>query len=219
MKFKLEKKVHQLWSGCILGSLAHAIMVAQHPLFSYEQSWDGVNYCLQDGAGIRGTVTFAENGCVAAFRNDRYFQATSKMDVGKFFQGADADILSIAEKETLQYLLDDINGEIRPAVTAVFWGHENLYTNDSIEKAMMGGLSLLEKQFMDYEQALLAWISEYSLNDSQANLLERLYEKKVDSPSELIIVGEHESEKLNPVNEEGLEESAKLFEELGFQVL
>lgn len=61
-----------LWNGCILASIAHAIMVAHYPELSYEHSWDGDNYSVVDDEGGRGTVSFKRDYFVAAFRND-YF--------------------------------------------------------------------------------------------------------------------------------------------------
>jgi hypothetical protein len=60
----------QLWEGCILASIAHAIMVAHYPELSNEQSWDGFNYNVQDSSGTRATITFHPNCLVAAFRNE-----------------------------------------------------------------------------------------------------------------------------------------------------
>ncbi|SFH40308.1 hypothetical protein SAMN04487776_1133 [Priestia megaterium] len=60
----------QIWQGCMLSSIAHAISVAQYPEFANEQSWDGDNYSMQDSQGGRGTITFNQHYCVAAFRDD-----------------------------------------------------------------------------------------------------------------------------------------------------
>jgi len=67
-EFGLSKE--ELWKGCILASLAHAIMVAHHPNLSNEHSWDELNYSVQDSSGGRGTITFSLDYVVAAFRND-----------------------------------------------------------------------------------------------------------------------------------------------------
>ena len=41
-------RMEELWQGCILASIAHAIMVAHYPELSNEHSWDGINYNIQD---------------------------------------------------------------------------------------------------------------------------------------------------------------------------
>lgn len=65
---------NNLWSGCILASIAHAIMVAHYPELSYEHSWDEDNYSIVDDSGGRGTITFKENYFVGAFRNDNFLR-------------------------------------------------------------------------------------------------------------------------------------------------
>ena len=48
---------YNLWKGCILASIAHAIMVSHYPLSACEHSWEGNNYSFQDMSGIRGTIS------------------------------------------------------------------------------------------------------------------------------------------------------------------
>ncbi|MEK4700189.1 hypothetical protein MKX47_11380 [Solibacillus sp. FSL R7-0668] len=76
---------NNLWSGCILASVAHAIMVAHYPELSYEHSWDGDNYSVVDDSGGRGTITFKDNYFVGAFRNDN-FPRTDISTAIDFFQ-------------------------------------------------------------------------------------------------------------------------------------
>ena len=72
----MSKVIEREWSyekiknGCILSGIAHAIAVAKFPEISYEHSWDGINYNIQNSEGIRGTITFGKKLCVAAFRNE-----------------------------------------------------------------------------------------------------------------------------------------------------
>ncbi len=63
-----------IWQGCILASIAHAIFVANNPDFAYEHSWDGDHYSTNDGQGCRGTVTFGQDFFVASFRNEEFFE-------------------------------------------------------------------------------------------------------------------------------------------------
>src|SRR5690348_9136227 len=67
---KLNWQRENLWEGCILASIAHAIMVAHYPELSNEQSWDDINYNIQDSSGARGTITFHPNYYAGAFRNE-----------------------------------------------------------------------------------------------------------------------------------------------------
>lgn len=57
-KYKLHIDREQLWKGCVLNSIAHAINVAHCPDFSHESSWDGFNYSMQDSQGDKGQLRF-----------------------------------------------------------------------------------------------------------------------------------------------------------------
>ena len=120
-QFILKWTINQLWNGCILASIAHAIMVAHYPELSYEQSWDGYNYNIQDSAGIKGTITFTNNICVAAFRNDNSIRASINIkNAINYFNFAPDSIINIALSETLEYLLDNVNGQVCPLVQLLF---------------------------------------------------------------------------------------------------
>ena len=59
---------------------------------------------------------------VAAFRNDNSERIARKEQAEQFFQGAPSEVLQVANQETLQFLLDEVDGTIRPFITAAFWG-------------------------------------------------------------------------------------------------
>ena len=44
MKTKLNITCDELYDNCIYSSIAHAVANLKNPFFSYEQSWDGINY-------------------------------------------------------------------------------------------------------------------------------------------------------------------------------
>lgn len=120
-------KPDELKDGCILASLAHAIMVAKYPFLANEHSWDGANYSVQDSEGQRGTITFLNGICVAAFRNDNSERIAWKERAEHFFQGATSEVLQIANLETLQFLMDKVDGTIRPFITTAFWGERSCF--------------------------------------------------------------------------------------------
>ena len=96
---KLSFKKSDLYNGCLIGAIAHAIVVGKYPELAYEQSWDGISYNLVGDNGVRGTVTFDGDICVAAFRNEKYVNNNRAENVMKFFEEAPENIKSIAEKE------------------------------------------------------------------------------------------------------------------------
>ncbi|EJR94364.1 hypothetical protein IKG_04872 [Bacillus cereus VD200] len=68
-KYKLHIDREQLWKGCVLKSIAHAINVAHCPDFSHESSWDGFNYSMQDSQGGQGTITFHPNYTIVCLQD------------------------------------------------------------------------------------------------------------------------------------------------------
>lgn len=167
---KIEWKTEQLWRGCILGGIAHAIIVSHYPSIANEQSWDGLNYSIQDSAGQRGTLSFKEDYCVVSFRNDNSERISENLNAEKYFQGAPKEIIELASSEALQYLLDEIDEETRPFITTAFWGREELYSNDIFEDMLVNGGELLKFQVMDIESAINIWKDFYDMNENQITL-------------------------------------------------
>ncbi|MFC4812915.1 hypothetical protein [Paenibacillus sp. GCM10023250] len=205
----------QLWKGCILASIAHAIMVAHYPEISHEHSWDGINYSVQDSAGTRGTITFHTQYCVAAFRDERSSRISSG-DAGKYFLSAPSNIVELAEEEALQYLLDDINGQSTPLITTAFWSDgEKLYSHDSFPEMLRNGGDILEIQVMDIDSAIKSWVDYYDMNVEQVKLLRSIYEKKISNPNQEMKLSEVEVALISSDDQEGLGESKISFEEMG----
>jgi hypothetical protein len=217
---ELEWKHKQLWQGCILATIAHAIMVAHFPELSNEHSWDGINYNVQDSEGTRGTITFDSKYCVAAFRNDDSGRIlTSKFsEAHKYFQGASLEILQLAEAEALQYLLENVNGRAVPVITTAFWGEDNnLFTNDTYNEMIENGGFLLERQVMGFDLAIEAWKEYYDMSQQQCDFLKYIYDRKISNPNEIITLSKEEISFIGSNDEEGLNESRISFEEIGIQ--
>ncbi|AEV67536.1 hypothetical protein [Acetivibrio clariflavus] len=207
---------NQLWKGCILASIAHAIMVAHYPELSNEHSWDGMNYSVQDSSGTRGTITFHPQYCIGAFRNEHSSRilgdATNYI---KYFQSASDEIVKLAEAETLQYLLDKVDEKILPVITTAFWGYENkLFTIDSFEDMWQNGGFLLERQISDFNSAVNGWIEYYDMSDVQVSLLKSIYVRKIANPKDKIILSKDEIDMIESREPEGLKESKISFEEI-----
>lgn len=209
-------KYNQLWNGCILASIAHAIMVAHYPELSYEHSWDGMNYNIQDGEGIRGTVTFQNNSFVAAFRNDKTFTIESLNN--NLFIEAPSKIIEIANKETTQYLLENIGGEILPAITTSIWGIEDkVFSPHSFDNIIKNGGMLLERQTMEPSQAIVSWKEYYEMTGNQIMLLKSIYSQKLFNPNKKIILFQEDIMLIGSDDEEGLHESETSFNEIGIE--
>ncbi|ULO09091.1 hypothetical protein H1230_10150 [Paenibacillus sp. 19GGS1-52] len=206
----------QLWNGCMLAAIAHAIMVSHFPKFSNEHSWDGFNYSVQDSAGTRGTVTFHPELCVAAFRNEksgRISVVDNKTD--NYFQGASERVNEVAQAETLQYLLDEINNLITPVITTAIWEDNNkIVTADTLEDMMDNGGFILERQGMDMDSAIKAWVDYYEMSEAQIALMKSIFEKKIVNPTTDLYLSKEEIGMIGSDDPEGLGESKISFEEI-----
>ena len=120
MKLEVKWNSEQLWKGCILAGIAHAIMVAKYPSIDNEHSWDGCNYSIQDSAGQRGTISFVDGFCIAAFRNDNSKRVSDFMNFNAYFNGASEEVVKLALEETLQYLLEEVGENTVPVITTAF---------------------------------------------------------------------------------------------------
>lgn len=214
MPIKLEQNKEHLWKGCILAGIAHAIMVGKYPMMANEQSWDGLNYSIQDSSGQRGTVSFRNEYCVAAFRNDSSTRINSPIDLNKYFEGAEEYIIRLANEEALQYLLDEIDGEVKPIITTAFWGGEELITNDTLLEMLSNGGNLLEIQFCEIAVAIQRWKDIYEMNDNQVKLLKLLYERKIANPNQAIKLSKDGIELIGVRNDDGIVECKESFAEM-----
>jgi hypothetical protein len=210
-------KLAELKDGCILAGLAHAIMVAKYPFLANEHSWDGANYNVQDSEGQRGTITFFNGIVVAAFRNDNSERIARKEQAEQFFQGAPSEVLQVANQETLQFLLDEVDGTIRPFITAAFWGEGQLTSNDTVQDMLQNGASLLQRQLLPFEDALEEWKEFYEMNAEQVLLLRNLFDKKKEKGDATFWLSPEEISLIGIENKEGAIESRTSFEEMNIR--
>lgn len=214
---ELVWKRTQLWEGCMLATIAHAIMVAHYPELSNEHSWDGMNYSVQDSSGSRGTITFNSKNCVAAFRNDNSDRISTSnfMEANKYFRGASQEIINLAEVEALQYLLDNIGGKTLPVISTAFWGEDNnLFSTDTFDKMFENGGFLLERQVMGLDSAIEAWKEYYDMSEQQCDLLKCIYERKIVQTTGILMLSQSEIDMIGTDDQEGLEESKTSFLEI-----
>jgi hypothetical protein len=214
--YKLNWDRNQLWEGCILASIAHAIMVAHYPDISHEQSWDGFNYSVQDSSGTRGTITFHPNFLVGAFRNENSERALGYINAIEYIKDAPEKAKEVASEEALLYLLDEIDGKTVPVITTAFWGNlDEIYSHDTYEDFIKNGGFLIERQIDNMENAINEWEEEYEMSETQIVLLKSIFKRKIENPTKEIVLSEKEIQMIGSEDEEGLSESRNSFEELG----
>ncbi|WKA52687.1 hypothetical protein QWY22_09065 [Planococcus liqunii] len=133
----------ELWQGCMLMSITHAIFVADAPDLAHEISWDGFNYNMNNSQGSRGTITFHPDFFVAGFRNDEL--SSDSWSAKDSLSQAPEKVIRFAEQETLQYLLDDVDGETLPSITTAIWEDKNqVFSSHSFDEMLVKGGELLE---------------------------------------------------------------------------
>lgn len=222
---KKKKQIPQassLLQGSFLGTIAHSISVMLYPDFSHEQSWDGINYNIQDSMGSRGTVTFAGDQVVGVFfdcnspRNPYRSGENNQILLQRLFNGIPAYLWNIAKKEALQYVLQEYNGQVLPVVTAVFWSKgEYLTAAEPWDRVFGHGAHLVKLQLLDIESAIVGWQEEYEFLPAQVDLMRQLFNRKMAAPGHSILLSEQELSILRSRGTEGLEASRELLAAIG----
>lgn len=214
-KYKLHINREQLWKGCVLNSIAHAINVGHCPDFSHESSWDGFNYSMQDTQGGRGTITFHPNYTIVCLQDVNSERIDEWIDAENYFEGAPSEVIHIAKEETLQYILEEVEGETVPFITTAFWIEDSgAYSIDSFEEMEEHGGFLLEIPLLDLQSAIERLEEEYELTEEQIELLQLVYERKIKNPNEEIMLSKEEVAMIGTDDSEGLEVSKDSFEEM-----
>lgn len=207
---------NELWQGCILVSIAHAIFVADAPELAHEISWDGFNYNMNNSQGSRCTITFHPDFFVAGFRNNQL--SSDSLSAKDCFHQAPQKVIGLAEQETLQYLLDDVNGETLPSITTAMWGDKNqVLSCHSFDEMLERGGALLEIQSMDPAAAFEACEEEYEFTEEQMTLLKKLFYLKIAQPNEAITLSQSDIDAIGSRNQEGINESRISFAEIGVE--
>jgi hypothetical protein len=205
---------HVLWPGAMLGAIAHAVFVCRHPNLSYEQSWDGDNYNVQDSAGSRGAVAFSQDKCVGAFfyepshRNPFRFQ--TQYDVTRFFSAMPEEFERLAYDEALQYLLQELNGSSVPVITSAFWtdGESRfILAGEPWTDVFDNGALIMRNQLLEPEFGLANWREEFQLTSSEESLVLSLFHRKSANPTQEIQLDVNESRLLESLADspEGIE--------------
>jgi hypothetical protein len=179
-----------------------------------------MNYSVQDSSGSRGTISFADGYCVGVFRNEKTERAYKNFKPAiEYLQNVPENILKLAEKEALQYVLDDIEGKEQPVITTAFWGNtDGMFSNDSFDDFLSYGGKLLEIEAMDTESAIIELAGNYEFSVNEIVLLKSNYERKVASPNDPITLKKKEIAMIGSgfdVDKLDMEECKNSFKEIG----
>ena len=187
-----------IYRGCLIASIAHAIMTNVYPDLCYEQSWDNKNYSIQDIAGMRGTISFSNEICVGAIRNEN----VSPINQTKLNQILSYEVpqyvRQLASQETLQYLLIKEGNLVFPSVSCIFWAdHVSLYYPKGYYSRLENDFILFRRIVLPEAQAIEEWRTYYDMDDHAVALLHSLIEKKALDDKKAIILSK-EQQKLIP---------------------
>lgn len=207
----------KIFSGCLISSIAHAIMTNVYPDFSYEQSWDGMNFSMQDSAGLRGTITFEADYCVGAIRNDK-FDIDYCERLQKIIKDFPKNVVETAQKEALQYLLLEENGVVAPCITSMFWADTKAihYSKNNI-RDLKNDFILFKEITLPEEEAIVEWKAYYDMDSDAIRLLKMIYQEKAKNFTTMLWL-DNEQKRLIPggeINDECIESLKEL--NIGFK--
>lgn len=188
---KISINPNQLYEGCIQAAITHAVAVGMYPELNYEHSWDGINYCMNDSQGCKATITFHNEYMIAVFQDIE--KVNWNIDALTFFDGASNEIIEIAQNEALQYVLDEVDGVVKPVITAAFWGTwDRLNSVQSFDDIVKNGGHIIRFQLLPYNDAMNEWRDYYDLDSKQILLIQKLFDTKITSNGEEIILNDDE---------------------------
>lgn len=171
---------NDIYSGCLLASISHAIMTNVYPELSYEQSWDGANYSIQNSSGLRGTITFENDFCVGAIRNEM----SNGIVGGEFIQermiSFPSNVVFKAYEETLQYLLLERDGIVAPYITSIFWADNNtIHYEERFIDSIKEDFTLFENILLPKKISIKKWKEYYDMDSKVVELIDVLYQWKM----------------------------------------
>jgi hypothetical protein len=218
--YQSEVMKTNLWKGSVLGTIAYAVWVIQHPSLSNEQSWDGINYNIQNNMGAYGTITFASQGIVAAFFDlhspKNPFISDRDYDQVRFLNGIPKELLLVAEEETLQYLIQEYRDNQMPIITTAFWSENDyLFAAESWKEVFKNGAHLIQNQLLEIDAAIIQWQVNYNLSDSQVDLVLGLFIRRMEKLNHPVIFTSQEVATLITNGDEGINISRELLTAVG----
>ena len=143
----------------------------------------------------RATITFHNEYIIAVFQDIE--KVDWNVNALSFFDGASEEIIEIARNEALQYVLDESDGVVKPVATAAFWGTwDRLNSTQSFADIIKNGGHIISSQLLSYNDAMNEWREYYDLDAKQMYLIQKLFNAKIGSTGELLILHDDEIELL-----------------------
>ena len=153
--------------------------------------WDNFNCHFNDLEGNLATISFFEIGVVGVIIRKELLQEQSLFLHKQFLQNLlnkmPNDLKKLAEKETIQYFIQTIQGEQLPLISDIFWSTDDFLAS-SIEQSQWNNiwLKLIKNQLLGVDEELLALQKEYNLNENEMKLTSLIINKKINTPNKRI---------------------------------
>ncbi|MGL6074538.1 MAG: hypothetical protein ACRC8S_10300 [Fimbriiglobus sp.] len=204
-----------------MSSIVHATVQPRFDL--YFEGWTGDVYQLNDSSGTSGVVVFLVDGAVGCFYDvhSPHSWEWLRENQDSLFVGMPSDLQVIARRIALQYLLQDIDGQAVPVVSAVFWAESgNLSAAVPWSEFLENGGHILRIQLLEPDAALAEWTAGYELTPEEVEFAQRVFEQKQAANSSWIELEESDAEWLQEQAEtpEGLTQCRQSFAEIGILV-
>ena len=169
-----------IYKGCLIASISHAIMTNVYPELSYEQSWDGANYSIQNSSGLRGTITFENDFCVGAIRNEKSNGIVWGKNIKKHMRSFPLNVVQKAHEETLQYLLLEKDGVVAPCITSAFWAdYASIHYEEEFIDSIKDDFTLFENIILPPKISVIKWKEYYDMDLKAIQLIDILYQLKM----------------------------------------
>ncbi|MGL5513009.1 MAG: hypothetical protein ACRDBM_07235, partial [Sporomusa sp.] len=169
----------------------------------------------------RGTITFAKDTIVGAFRNEHSeriheYPRTKAID---YFKDATQEIRNIAVAESLEYLYDEIDNIAMPVATTAFWSEGGkLFSCDSDEEFYEQGGAFIKRLVLPGEQLYDEIRDEYEFDKANLQGLKFLVEQKNGSLFNSFSISTQQLEQIIGENPEGAKECLEAFTEINISI-
>ncbi|HIS63456.1 MAG TPA: hypothetical protein IAC14_14680, partial [Candidatus Scybalomonas excrementigallinarum] len=137
------------------------------------------------------TISFSDNYFVCVIKKNINYQNYNKNIICDLLHGAAKKYVDLAHREALQYVLEEINGEIIPVVSLIFWGDKDkIWANLSQDEIFDLADNMLKPILYDEDKAIDYWKNYYEMSLEQIELLKKIYFKRLNNTGKIFLNNE-----------------------------
>lgn len=196
-----------VYSRCLLAMISHAVMINKFPDLSYEQSWGGCNYSINNES-CKAIITFQKNICVGAIRNYGSHQISGENIFEQLTVDFPENVQNLLKDEALQYLLEDVEGKAISVVSSVFWcDDKNLYFSSVDSESKRNDIDQMLPYLTKFKKSLDHWVDYFEMDKHNKSLCLSLYRKKLGNFEKDIYLNKKQLQKIPPIEFYDEEES------------